>query len=579
MFNSVERIIKLSGTFSSKVKKGIAYGILQSAFSCAPLMFMFFFIRDMVGKSLSKTNIYIYTFTFAICIFLQYLFHFKETSTISSVGYEVIAQKRKDICEFLKKMPMGDFMGRSLGEINAIVTNELTQIELYAMQLVSKVVSSVTTLVVTILFLGVLNIPMTIAFFIGFPISFMLNKVIRRMYAHSAKVKLEAESNLINHTVEYIQGMATVKAYNNQKNHHERMGKVFRQFADKTIKEDAKIIPLLQGYAMFMYLGLGVVLCLGSYLLIDKSIDFSIFLMFSVIGIHIYQPFEILSSYSGTLKGMEVSLDRVEHLMNFKPMEEPEKDIECTSFDVEFSNVYFGYNEKPILKNLSFIAPQNTLTAIVGASGSGKTTLIQLMMRFWDTDSGEIKLGGRNIREYRIETLMKYISVVFQDNYLFNDTIYNNIRYGNEKAAKEEIEAAARLACCHDFIEKLPNGYKTMVGEGGTTLSGGQRQRIAIARAIIKDSPIIILDEATSGVAPVNEVDIQRAISQLVKGKTVFVIAHKFSSITNADQILVLDNGVLKEKGTHQGLTRKNGIYHSLWKRQLGVNEWKIRSI
>lgn len=578
MFNSVQRIIRLSGNFSSKVKKGIIYGILQSIFSCAPLMFMFLVIRDMVSNSLSKTNIYIYTFGFAICIFLQYFFHLKETSTISSVGYEVIAQKRKDISAFLKKMPMGDFMGKSLGEINAIVTNELTQIELYAMQLVSKVVSSVTTIAVTILFLAILNIPITIAFFAGFPISFTLNKIIRRMYGHSAKVKLEVESNLINHTVEYTQGMATVKAYNNEKNHHERMQKVFRQFADKTIKEDAKIIPLLQGYAMFMYLGLGVVLSLGSYLLINKSIDFSVFLMFSVIGIHIYQPFEILSAYSGTLKAMEVSLDRVEHLMNFKPMEEPDEEVECKCFDVEFSNVCFGYNDQPILKNLSFIAPQNTLTAIVGASGSGKTTLIQLLMRFWDTDSGEIKLDGRNIREYRIETLMKYISVVFQDNYLFNDTIYNNIRYGNEEAKKEEIEEAAKLACCHDFIEKLPNGYQTMVGEGGATLSGGQRQRIAIARAILKDSPIIILDEATSGVDPVNEVDIQRAIAQLVRGKTVFIIAHKFSSITSADQILVLDNGVLKEKGTHQELTEKNGIYHSLWKRQLGVNQWKIRS-
>ncbi|MCT4620293.1 MAG: ABC transporter ATP-binding protein/permease [Marinisporobacter sp.] len=577
MLCSVRRILKLSGSFQSKVKRGILFGIMESMFSCAPLLFMYLFIQDMIKENLSYGSIFKYTIGLAICLLVQYIFHLKEMETISSVGYEVIADKRKEVARFLKKMPMGDFLGKTLGEINAIVTNELTQIELYAMQLVSKVVSSISSLVLTILFLLSLDVSMTIAFFSGFPISYLLNRIIRKMYVRSAKAKLEGETKLIENTVEYTQGITTVKAYNNGENHSKRMKHIFKEFVDQTIKADAKMIPLLQSYSMFMYLGFGVALSLGSYLLMHGKIDYSVFLMFSVMGIQIYQPFEILSAYGGTLKAMEGSLDQVEHLMRFTPMEEPEEDFDCKNFSVEFSNVTFGYNEKKVLKNISFVAKENTLTAITGPSGSGKTTLIQLIMRFWDIESGEIKIGGKDIREYKIETLMKYISVVFQDNYLFNDTIYNNIKYGNEKATKEEIEKAARLACCHEFIEKLPKAYETIVGEGGSTLSGGERQRIAIARAIVKDSPIIILDEATSGVDPINEIEIQRGIANLVKGKTVFMIAHKFAAITEADKILVLDGGELKEEGTHDELIEKDGIYKNLWKGQIGVDEWKIR--
>lgn len=523
-------------------------------------------------------NILKYTIGLAITLFVQYVLHFRETSTISSVGYEVIANKRKEIALFLKKMPMGDFVGNTLGEINAIVTNELTQIELYAMQLVSKVVSSVTTLSLTILFLSLLSIPMTIGFFSGFPIAYIINKIVRKKYIESRNMKSQVESKLVDSTIEYVQGITTVKAYNNGENHSIRMNQIFKEFADKTIRRDVKLIPFLQSYAMFMYLGIGVVLSLASYLLMNKEIDFSVFLMFCIVGIQIYQPFEILSAYEGTLKTMEISLDKVDHLMKFRPINEVQKDYNCKDFNVEFSNVTFGYNEENVIQNLSFKAKENTVTAIVGASGSGKSTLMQLLMRFWDIECGEIEIGGIDIRKYKIEKLMQYISVVFQENYLFNDTIYNNIKYGNENATKEEIESAAKLACCHDFIEKFPDGYETIVGEGGSTLSGGESQRIAIARAIVKDSPIIILDEATSGIDPINEVEIQKGISCLVQNKTVFVIAHKFASIVDADNILVLDNGVLKEQGKHEDLVSLGGIYNKLWKHQIGVDQWKIRS-
>jgi ATP-binding cassette subfamily B protein len=267
----------------------------------------------------------------------------------------------------------------------------------------------------------------------------------------------------------------------------------------------------------------------------------------------------------------------VEELMQQKPMNEPEEEVPFANYHVEFQNVSFSYDDTPTVQNVSFQAKENSLTAIVGMSGSGKSTLMQLLMRYWDSNEGVITIGGKPIQSYRIDALMSSISVVFQQNYLFRDSIFQNIRMGKPTATKEEVMEAARCARCHDFIMDMPDGYDTLVEEGGKSLSGGECQRIAIARAILKDAPIVILDEATSGIDPVNEADIQRAIEKLAKGKTVFVIAHKFAPIQDADQILVLEQGRLIEQGKHDALLQQNGRYASLWKKQQGVDDWKIR--
>jgi ATP-binding cassette subfamily B protein len=577
MFKAMKRIIVLSEKFKSKVYKGIIYGILDSFSSCLPLIIMYFFIMSLTDNTLDQNNLLLYSIGLILSIIIGYFLRYKEISTISSVGYDVIAEERKDVADLLKSMALGQFYGSSLGEINTIVTHELTQIELYGMQLISKVVSSIGTLVFSFIILWTINPILTLAFFSGLPMVLILGQVIKRMYISSRKQSVKAHRKITDKTIEYTQGLSTMKAYNIGDLHKERMKDLFTSFSKDTIKKDTRIIPLLQSYSLVMYLGLALVTLIGTWLYSEARIDFSILLMFLVVGVQLYQPFEILSAYSGTLTSMNSSLDRLDYLYKMDVVGEGGIEVFPASYDVEFKNVSFKYDDKDVIKNISFHSKENTMTAIVGSSGSGKTTLMHLLLRFWDLEDGEILIGGKDIRSFSIEKLMDLFSVVFQDNYLFKDTIENNIRFGKENASEEEIIEASKKSMCHEFISSLADGYQTKIGEGGSTLSGGEKQRIAIARAILKDSPIIILDEATSGVDPINEVDIQDSIRGLIKDKTVFVIAHKFSSIIEADNIFVMDNGHIVESGNHKELCDIKGLYKKLWENQTGVDMWKIK--
>jgi ATP-binding cassette subfamily B protein len=532
---------------------------------------------SLADKTLNINILIFYTLALIGSSALGYFLRYKEISTISSVGYSVIAQERKDIGGLLKSMALGQFYGSTLGEINTIITHELTQIELYGMQLISKVVSSIATLTFTFILLWTINPILSLAFFSGLPLTLILGKIIRKMYVLSRNLSVKSHSEITDSTIEYTQGLSTIKAYNVEDIHKNRMKDLFTSFSKNTIKKDTKIIPLLQSYSFVMYMGLGIVTLIGSRMYAQSTIDFSLLLMFLVVGIQLYQPFEILSAYSGTLTSMNSSLDRLEYLNHMEVIAEGSNNTSPKSYDVQFKNVSFKYDHDEVIKNISFSSKENSMTAIVGSSGSGKTTLMQLLLRFWDLEDGEILIGNNDIRSYSIEKLMDMFSVVFQDNYLFKDTIANNIRFGKENASKEDLIKASKKAMCHDFIMALPEGYDTLIGEGGSSLSGGEKQRIAIARAILKDSPIIILDEATSGVDPINEVDIQESIHSLIENKTVFVIAHKFSSIIQADNIIVMDKGEISQIGRHDELCMVDGLYKRLWEKQTGVNKWKIK--
>jgi ATP-binding cassette subfamily B protein len=301
-------------------------------------------------------------------------------------------------------------------------------------------------------------------------------------------------------------------------------------------------------------------------------------LMFLVISFRIYLPIESIGSTTGLMRLMDASLNRVEQIRNIPLLDEKDIDREINGYDIEFKNVTFSYEARDVIKNMSFKIKENTMTALVGSSGSGKTTITNLIARFWDVQKGKITIGGTNIKDMKCESILSHISIVFQNVYLFNDSIINNIKFGKPEATKEEVIEAAKKARCHEFIEKLENGYDTIIGQGGSTLSGGEKQRISIARAILKDAPIIFLDEATASIDPENEQKIQQAINELIKNKTLIVIAHRLSTIKNADQILVIEEGELAEKGKHEQLLDKDGIYANYWKRRQKANNWKFGS-
>jgi ATP-binding cassette subfamily B protein len=336
-----------------------------------------------------------------------------------------------------------------------------------------------------------------------------------------------------------------------------------------------KLAPSIVAFQAILELGTAIILLSGSYLFLGGELSLTVFLLFLVLGLRVYAPIQNIIVYMAIMRIADASMERVLEVLNREPLPEPDYDPTLDRFDIEFKDVWFRYEDTEVLKGVSFAIPENTITALVGPSGAGKTTIAHLIARFWDADSGEILVGGRNIKDMKTDRLLSYIAMVFEV-YLFNDSIANNIRFGGKDATDEEVIAAAKAAHCHEFIERLPDGYETVIGEGGATLSGGEKQRISIARAMLKDAPIVILDEATAYIDPENEILIQEAINSLVRSKTLIIIAHRLRTITTADQILVVDDGKVVEQGRHNELVDAGELYSRFWEKRQKARGWKI---
>lgn len=409
---------------------------------------------------------------------------------------------------------------------------------------------------------------------LAFIFLFIFLKVIK----YFGEKQLKSRNAAVSRMMEYLLGIKVLKAYNQTGNRFQRMEKSFDKLKEDSIKLEGIPGPLVMVYFAFLEIGFLAILFFGLQFLENGTLSIPIFFLFLIVGYGFFEPLKILSEFMGEMRYMNMAADRVVETLNTKVLPEPLDDKIIERYDIEFEDVTFKYQDADVIKDMSLHIPERSITALVGPSGSGKTTITSLIARFWDVDSGQIKIGGRNIKDVKNEHLLSYMSMVFQDVYLFNDTIYNNIKVGNPQATREDIFEAARQANCHEFIQKLPDGYDTMVGEGGSTLSGGEKQRISIARAILKDAPIILLDEATASLDPENEGKIQEAIRELVKSKTVVVIAHRMYSVSDADQIIVIEKGKVAEQGKHQELLENNGTYRHLWDEQQRAHGWKFGS-
>jgi ATP-binding cassette subfamily B protein len=491
-------------------------------------------------------------------------------------AYGLCAEGRLTIGDHLRKLSMGFFNARDPGAIGAYLINDYANVEFIFTHLVPQAVGAIATPAFLLIVLATQSWQMALAAALVIPLSipftFISRAFIRYFGSRHQKTKIEAASRML----EYVQGMRLIKAFNLVGTKFERLENVFRRFKALSIKLEAGGGPTVLLSSFVLHSGQTLIILLGMTLLFADTLPLPVYIMFLILGVRVYEPLMQAFVFLAELNYYKISVDRIEDLRKMPELTGTQPDLEPQSYDVAFEDVSFHYLDTDVLKHIDLTIPERSLVAFVGPSGSGKTTMTRLIARFWDVTDGSIKLGGYDLREYDPATVLASVSMVFQDVYLFNDTVINNIRVGKTEATEEEIVAAAKAARCHEFITKLPDGYETMVGEGGSTLSGGEKQRISIARAMLKDAPIVLLDEATASLDPENELYIQQAIDGLVKNKTVVVIAHRLNTVVHADKIVVLDEGQIVKQGTHDELMRAEGLYRRMWDEQQKVREWKF---
>ena len=494
------------------------------------------------------------------------------------VGHVSAQQNEKlKIGDQLKTLPMGFFSGHDAGELSTLLMRNYEEIENLSSSIVANGAVIAIRLLIALIILSVFNVKMTLAMFIVIPLAVPFAFISYRRIAHTSAELIAIQQQNAANVIEYAGGITTLQAYHQTGSSFDRLKSDFARLRDDSKRQEKAGGAVSMYGRAILFSGIAIVMGFGAYLLSQGEISPFFYIMCLLASLQVYEPIMQLFVFVVSMARMNQCVDKLIALKEEKPLVvcEPARTTEHS--DISFRNVSFGYDkDSSVIRDISFDIPERKFVALVGSSGSGKTTIARLLARFWDVQQGEICIGGVPITEMTQEHLLSKISMVFQDVYLFKDTVAENIRTGKPDASWDEMIEAAKAAACHDFIMSLPDGYDTMIGEGGSTLSGGEKQRISIARAILSDAPIVFLDEATASLDPENEVLIQSAIDALLKDRTVLVIAHRLQSVMNADDIIVLDNGKIIEQGTHDSLLRRNGRYAALWKSQQTASDWTI---
>ena len=491
-------------------------------------------------------------------------------------AYEMSAEGRISLAEHLRKLSLGFLSRRDPGDLSSMLITDFTMAETGISHHLPQLMGAMVMPVLAFLTLLWIDWRMATAMFVALPLAIGIllasTRIQQKLSSHQIAAKIEAGNRL----EEYLQGIRVMKAYNMVGGRFVRLREAFAQLRRACIRQEALLGPFVLLSITVVRAGLTLMVLCGTYLLLDGTLSLLMFVMFLIVGSRVFDPLTSALTNFAEFRYFSIAGGRILSLMEEPEMTGNRKAPE--NGDITLEGVSFAYHDKEVLHDVSLTLPQGSLTALVGPSGSGKSTLMKLCARFYDPQRGHVLFNGVRMDEIEPESLMRHISMVFQDVYLFQDTIRNNIRFGKADATDEQIVAAAKKACCHDFIMRLPKGYDTMVGEGGCTLSGGEKQRLSIARAILKDAQTILLDEATASLDPENEVEVQRAINTLIAGRTVIVIAHRLKTIRNADNIVVLDQGRIAEQGTHDQLVAHGGLYARLWAIQERTAGWSITS-
>ena len=558
------------------IQKSIIVGFLCAAFNAMQMGGVYYVLVKIFDETLSMKDIAIVLGILLVSlvgkIITQYISQLEQTHA----GYFMAADKRIRIGNKLKRVPMGFFSEFSLGKITTMSTTTLSQIEMQVPMLLVLVLGGLLNTFVFALALFYLHIMVGITAVLGILAFFIVTYFMEKKSRENASEIGIAQTHLTKQVLETVQGIQVIKSYNLGGKNNKELSNAFEENCNITMKLEKTMTPYIALQRIVLGISIAAIIILSAKYYMEGNMILADAIMSMIAGFIIFEGIKAAGSSMAILRIAENSIDSLKYLEQIPEIKEGQETSPIRHPSIEFKDVSFAYDEKTILDHISCEMKKNTITAIVGPSGSGKTTFCNLIARFWDVNAGEILMGGKSIKEYTLPNLMSHIAMVFQNVYLFEDTIENNIKFGVPSATREEVIEAAKKAMCHDFIEALPNGYDTLIGEGGATLSGGQKQRISIARAMLKDAPIVIFDEATANIDPENEDKLKAAIEELTKNKTIIMIAHRLSTIRNADQILVLNNGKIEQRGNHEELMKQGGLYKTLISMKNKATIWKI---
>lgn len=560
--------------------KPVIWNALANLSNLLPFIFMAYIVGQIYeyfsGGTLNHVSLWIAWGGMIVCFAITYIFENVACKLTYRDGFMASADGRIKLAEHIRKLPMGFLTSKDSGELGNTMMNDFSKTESAMTHVLPQVMSGAMIAVLASILLLIADWRMGLAMFAGFPIALFImlgmRRLERRLDTQLSKARVEQANKL----QEYLYGMRIIKSYNMQGENFEELKSACAGYRDACIKVESGIGPLNLVSTAFLRCGLSLMTVVGVFLVSGGTLTVPDFALFLLVGTRIFDPLAVAIMNYSELIMSGVAGERICDLLNEPEMSGMQDAPE--HYEIALKNVSFGYGKEAVLHDVSVKFEPGTMTALVGPSGSGKSTLLRMVARFYDPTSGQVLFGGMDEKKIEPEKLMKHISMVFQDVYLFQDTVANNIRYGKDNATQEEIEAAAKMANCYEFIMQLPKGFDTMIGESGSTLSGGEKQRISIARALLKNAPIVLLDEATSSLDPENEAEIQQAISRLVKGRTVIVIAHRLKTVCNADSILVLEQGHIVEQGTHKQLLSQNGLYARLWNLQMTTEGWKVNT-
>jgi len=559
-----------------KFEASMWLAVLQAFFEALKIPAIAVMIRALLRGQVQTGDILLALGIMLASIIGAGLIKSKSVMLQTEAGYDTCARKRVEIAEHMRYLPMGYFNANSLGQITSVTTNVMENLENVATRVVMLVCEGVLTTSLIIVMLFFFDWRIALVLLLGFALFFLANAWLQSVAGKLAPRKIAADEKLVEKVLEYLQGMTEVKAYHLKGKESAELNAAIAENSKINTDMELALIPRMSLQTLLAKLTGVVMVALSCVFYCNGSMDALTAVVMVISAFIIYASLETAGSYSALLRVVDGSVDRATAILKTPQMDITGEAIVPENRDLSAKEIEFSYEKRKIIQGVSLEIPEKTTTAIVGPSGGGKTTLVNLLARFWDVDGGRVSLGGRNVKDYDYDSLMSNFSFVFQNVYLFHDTIANNIRFGRPEASMEEVMAAAKKACCHDFIMALPEGYETVIGEGGASLSGGEKQRISIARAMMKDSPIIFLDEATANVDPENENELTKAIQELTREKTVIMIAHRLKTVKGADQILVVDKGRIVQRGKHEELMSQEGIYKSFVSERQEAVSWKI---